>query len=82
MNASGKYALVCMFIVTVAANCGAQEMKIKRSDLPVPVEKTVAEESRGATIRGFSKEKQKSGTFYEVEMTVNGHGRDVLIDQT
>jgi len=82
MNALGKYALVCIFIVMAAANCGAQEKKINRSDLPVSVEKTVAEESRGATIRGFSEEKQKSGTYYEVEMTMNGHERDVLIDQT
>jgi len=82
MNASGKYAFVCMFIVMGVANCGAQEKKIKRSDLPVPVEKTVAQESRGATIRGFSEEKQKTGIYYEVEMTVNGHERDVLIDQT
>jgi len=82
MNASGKYALVCIFIVMPAAICGAQEKKIKRSDLPVPVEKTVEVESRGATIRGFSKEKQNSATYYELEMTVNGHERDVLIEQT
>ena len=34
----------------------AQEKKIKRSDLPAPVEKTVGEVSQGATIKEFSKE--------------------------
>jgi len=57
----------------------AQEKKIKRSDLPPAVEKTVAEQSSGATIRGFSTEKEKGQTLYEVEMTVNGHSKDVLM---
>ena len=58
----------------------AQEKKVKRSDLPPAVEKTVAKESAGATIRGFSEEKENGQTFYEAEMTVNGHGKDVLMD--
>jgi len=57
----------------------AQEKKIKRSDLLPAVEKTVAAQSAGATIRGFSTEKEKGQTFYEAEMTVNGHSKDVLI---
>src|SRR6266403_1849721 len=55
----------------------AQEKKIKRSDLPPAVEKTVAAQSVGATIRGFSTEKEKGQTLYEVAMTVNGHSKDV-----
>jgi uncharacterized membrane protein YkoI len=54
-----------------------QEKKIKRSDLPPAVEKTVAAQSAGATIRGFSTEKEKGQTLYEVEMTVNGHSKDI-----
>src|SRR6202047_3038006 len=60
----------------------AQEKKIKRSDLPAAVEKTVAAQSSGATIRGFSKETENGQVFYEAEMTVNGHSRDVLVDVT
>jgi uncharacterized membrane protein YkoI len=60
-------------------SASAQEKKIKRSDLPPAVEKTVAAESSGATIRGFSTEKEKGQTFYEAEMMVNGHSKDVLI---
>jgi hypothetical protein len=59
-----------------------QEKKIQRSDLPPAVEETVAAESRGAVIRGFSMENENGQTYYEAEMTVNGHGRDVLIDKS
>jgi hypothetical protein len=60
-----------------AGTAAAQEKKIKRSDLPPAVEKTVVEQSAGATIRGFSTEKEKGQTLYEVEMTVNGHSKDI-----
>jgi uncharacterized membrane protein YkoI len=63
----------------LAGTASAQEKKIKRSDLPPAVEKTVAAESAGATVRGFSTEKEKGQTLYEVELTVNGHSKDVLI---
>jgi hypothetical protein len=55
----------------------AQEKKIKRSELPAAVEKTVEEQSKGATIRGFSEEKENGQTTYEAEMLVNGHTKDV-----
>jgi len=61
----------------LAVSASAQEKKIKRSDLPPAVEKTVAAQSQGATIRGFSTEKEKGQTLYEVEMTVNGHSKDI-----
>jgi hypothetical protein len=66
-------------VLLLASNSSAQEKKIKRSDLPPAVEKTVAAQSQGATIKGFSTEKEKGQTFYEAEMTVNGHGKDILI---
>jgi hypothetical protein len=57
-----------------------QEHKIKRADLPAAVEKTVAAQSQGATILGFSIEKEHGQRFYEAEMMVNGHSKDILID--
>jgi uncharacterized membrane protein YkoI len=63
----------------LAGTASAQEKKIKRSDLPPAVEKTVAAQSTGATIRGFSTEKENGQTLYEVEMTVNGHSKDISI---
>lgn len=68
--------------VLAVTYCLGQEKKIQRSDLPPAVEDTVAAESRGAVIRGFSMENEKGQTLYEAEMTVNGHGKDVLIDKS
>ena len=72
------------YLVALAACClllagtaSAQEKKIKRSDLPPAVEKTVAAQSAGATIKGFSTEKENGQTLYEVELTVNGHSKDI-----
>lgn len=57
------------------------EKKIPRSSLPPAVEHTVAAHSQGATIRGFSEEKENGGTYYEAEMLVDGHSKDILIDK-
>jgi hypothetical protein len=59
----------------------AQEKKIKREGLPAAVEKTVAEQSAGATIRGFSTEVEQGKRLYEVELTVNGHTKDISMDE-
>jgi hypothetical protein len=56
------------------------EKKIKRTDLPPAAEKAVVAQSQGATIRGFNEEQENGKTYYEAEMTVNGHSKDVLID--
>ncbi|HYL83319.1 MAG TPA: hypothetical protein VE263_03720 [Candidatus Angelobacter sp.] len=61
----------------LAGASSAQEKKIKRSDLLPAVEKTVAAQSAGATIKGFSTEKENGQTIYEAEMTVNGHSKDI-----
>ena len=58
----------------------SQERQIKRTDLPAAVEKTVSEQSKGATIRGFSQEKEDGQTFYEAELIVKGRGKDILMD--
>jgi uncharacterized membrane protein YkoI len=74
---------VSLIVCLVLATSGwSQEKKIQRSDLPPAVEKTVAAQSQGATVRGFSQEKENGQTYFEAEMTVNGHSRDVLIDTT
>ncbi|MFL6284929.1 MAG: hypothetical protein ACJ74Q_17435 [Pyrinomonadaceae bacterium] len=59
---------------------GESEHSVKMKDLPAPVQRTVREQSRGAKIRGLSVETENGVTSYEVELKVNGHNRDVLID--
>lgn len=66
-------------VVLVVGIAFAAEKKVKRSDLPPAVEKTVQQQSQGATINGFSMDTEKGKVEYEVEMTVNGHGKDVSI---
>jgi uncharacterized membrane protein YkoI len=72
------FFLIVGFMLTGTAF--GQEKKIKRSELPPAVEKTVVQQSHGATIRGFSEEKENGQTTYEVEMIVNGHSKDVQMD--
>jgi hypothetical protein len=59
----------------------SQEKKVQRADLPPAVEKTVSAVSQGASIKGFSRETENGQTYYEAEMLVSGHSRDVLIGE-
>ena len=74
-----------LLLVTISLGTMAfaeeQEKKIQRADLPPAVEKTVTAESQGATVKGFSEEKENGQTYYEAEMMVSGHSKDVLIDK-
>jgi uncharacterized membrane protein YkoI len=70
--------LVAVSALTSGAN--AADTKITRAELPAAVERTVAQQSQGATIHGFSTEKENGKTVYEMELTVNGHGKDILMD--
>ena len=67
-------------LLVAASAVQAQEKKIKREELPPAVEKTVAEQSKGATIRGFSTEMENGKRIYEAELTVNGHGKNISMD--
>src|ERR1700722_10367760 len=58
----------------------AQEKKLKKEELPPAVQKTADEQSKGATVRGYSTEKEDGQTIYEVQLTVNGKARDVSMD--
>lgn len=68
--------------VLFATSSVAQEKKIKRSDLPASVEHTVEARSQGATILGFSEEVENGQTYYEAEMVVGGHSKDLLLDKS
>jgi uncharacterized membrane protein YkoI len=67
--------------LAVLTTAQAQEKKIKREELPAAVEKTVAAQSQGATISGFSTEIEGGERLYEVELTVNGHGKDISMNK-
>ena len=69
-------------ILSLAPALAAQESNITRAALPPAVQRTVAEQSKGATIRGFSKEVEDERTIYEMELVVAGHTKDVTMDST
>lgn len=57
----------------------AAEKKLSASDLPPAVQKTVEDQTKGATIKGYSKDRENGRVEYEVEMVVDGHSKDVSI---
>ncbi len=79
----GTVAAVALFLTVLGSQASAQETekekKVKRSDLPAAVQRTADEQSAGATVKGYSIEEDNGQVVYEVEMTMRGHGRDVLI---
>jgi hypothetical protein len=77
-----RTAVLIMFAVSIflTISASSQERTIDRSQLPPAVEAAVAAQSRGATVRGFSEEKEKGQTYYEAKLTVGGHSKDVLMD--
>jgi uncharacterized Zn-binding protein involved in type VI secretion len=80
MKRFGMWACAALLFTASVANA-QEEQKVRRNQLPAAVEKTVAAESQGATIKGFSREVEKGKTYYEAAMTVNGHAKDILMDK-
>jgi uncharacterized membrane protein YkoI len=79
-----KRDLVCAVVAGVILLSGrialAADVKVKMSDLPPAVQAAVKEQSKGATLRGLTKEVENGKTEYEAQLTVDGHNRDVSFD--
>ena len=58
----------------------AADSKLKLENLPAPVQATVREQTKNATLVGVSKEVEKGKTMYEVETKMNGKARDLMVD--
>ena len=82
MNLKIRLSVASIVIaLTTSSVVVAQEKKITRAQLPPAVEKTVAKESQGATINGFATEIENGTRLYEVELTVDGHSKDISMDK-
>jgi hypothetical protein len=82
MKLIGKLNVATLLVgLSIVSLAQAQEKKLKREQLPPAVEKTVAAESQGATINGFATEVEKGKRLYEVELTVNGHSKDISMNK-
>ncbi len=73
-------AVALLLMVMIGSPASAQERTLKRADLPPAVQRSADEQSRGATVHGYSTEKEEGRTVYEVEMTLHGRSRDVTMD--
>lgn len=73
-------ALVATLAATGTAS--GQEKSVTRAELPSAVDSAVKVQSKGATLRGLSVERDKGHKYYEAELGVDGHEKDVLIDST
>jgi uncharacterized membrane protein YkoI len=78
MQYRGFVAAVAM--VATAGIAHASDQKTTLKNLPPAVKATVETESKGATVKGISSEKEKGRTVYELETLVNGRTRDLMID--
>jgi hypothetical protein len=74
-------SLAAAIFLASSLNALTQEKKIDPSTLPPAVHKTVQEQSKGATIKGYSTEREHGKSVYEVEMMVNSHSKDIQITE-
>src|SRR6476620_5192906 len=81
--------IACTFVACLAVASGAfaahqtaatAEKKISSKNLPPAVKATVEAESKNATVKGISSEKEHGKIVYELETLVNGRTRDLMID--
>lgn len=79
MTRNTRIITLCFVALGTVSAVGAAERHIHRSQLPPAVEKTVQEQSQGATIKGFSVDTENGQKVYEAEMVVNGHTKDIEI---
>jgi hypothetical protein len=77
-----KSTLIVISAASLLNSAFGSDKPIKMKDLPPPVQRAVHEHTKGANLRGLSKEVENGKTFYEVETVVNGHSRDLLLDKT
>jgi hypothetical protein len=82
-----RVMLAASFVATVlAAGPGSAqepaptETKETLESLPPAVRKAVEEQSRGATLRGVAREVKDGVTLFEVETTVNGRTKNLMLD--
>jgi len=75
-----KALAIALATIVVSGLVYGADQKTALKDLPHAVKATVEAESKGATVKGISREKENGKTVYELETLVNGRTRDLMID--
>lgn len=78
MSRTGIWCAVLLAAGLSGSRADAQDASAKLKSLPPSVQKAVAAETRGATIKGVDKEVEDGKTVYEVETVVSGRTRDLM----
>ena len=79
MRHKAAFAIMALALCCAVTVFG-QEKQLKKSDLPAAVQKTADQQSKGATVKGYSREKENGQVLYEVALIVNGHTKDITMD--
>ena len=78
-----RTTVIVLALALGVTGLSAADKKVQMKDLPAAVQKTVrAEEANGAKVVGLATEVEGGKTMYEVETTVSGHTRDLMLDAT
>jgi hypothetical protein len=77
-----RKALLITLLAASAGVVAASEKPVKITDLPPAVRQSVDRETKGATLRGLSKETEKGKVYYEAETAVDGRNRDILFNES
>ena len=74
--------LVAISVVVFVASADEGETRTSFQSLPPAVQQAAKEQSKGAKVRGYSKESEGGKTYYEVELSQAGKTKDVLLDSS
>jgi hypothetical protein len=69
--------VVLGLVISVAAQ--ATEKKINQSDMPAAVQKTAEQQSTGATVTGYTKDKVEGQIVYQMNLLADGRVKGVVI---
>ncbi len=75
-----RFLLAGAVVVATGIGISAQDTKVQLKNLPAAVQKAVQDQTKGATLVGFSEEREDGKVLYEAETKVNGRTRDLLFD--
>lgn len=81
-NCSVAGLALAALLLAAPPSLRAGEKRVKMDDLPEAVRQAVLEVSNGLEIRELTREVENGQTFYEAELEVNDHTRDVIIDSS
>jgi uncharacterized membrane protein YkoI len=68
---------IAVTVILLVISADGKERRMTKSELPPAVQKAAEEQTKGATVRGYSTEVENGKREYEVETVLNGRSRDI-----